>query len=120
MAETTTKKEETNGSVGTEEPTVKNEEKKKSWADEVEDSQDEATSSSAPAATSQEEKSEPSEEVKEQLGELSLSEEPAPLNEPDDANIQAVYFLLLLYSVSVRLHWIVYLILGIGLNYVIE
>lgn len=112
MAETTTKKEETNGSVGTEEPTVKNEEKKKSWADEVEDSQDEATSSSAPAATSQEEKSEPSEEVKEQpseevkeqLGELSLSEEPAPLNEPDDANIQAVYFLLLLYSVSVRLH----------------
>ncbi|XP_078165329.1 DEAD-box ATP-dependent RNA helicase 38-like isoform X2 [Carex rostrata] len=106
MAETTTKKEETNGSVGTEEPTVRNEEKKKSWADEVEDSQDEATSSSAPAATSQEEKSEPSEEeksepseevkeqpseeLKEQLGVLSLSEEPAPLNDPDDASIQAV------------------------------
>ncbi|KAJ4744435.1 ATP-dependent RNA helicase DBP5 [Rhynchospora pubera] len=65
-----------------------------SWADqaEEEDGQDEATSSSsAPVATSsQETKTEPTEEVKEQLGELSLSEEPSLLDDPDDSNIQAV------------------------------
>ncbi|KAJ3702433.1 hypothetical protein LUZ61_006138 [Rhynchospora tenuis] len=98
MAEATpNNKEVPNASVDTSDSTTGKIEEKKSWADqaEEEDGQDEATSSSsapvdATATASQEEKSEPSEEVKELLGELSLSEEPSPLDDPDDSNIQAV------------------------------